>query len=345
MAMIERLKFPCLLICLLVFGAGRLCAGEQQHVLQDMSGARVSVPTSPRKIADLWFAHNEIIAMLGAADRIAVTVDRPENQPWLFLLAPSLRKALQVSPGAVDPEALLAHGVDLAFVSSLLTQSAPLKQAGIPVMMMSFQDVPGLLKAVDLTAQVLGDNTSAARAVRYADMLGQERERLKQRLSSVSSADRPRVLHMAKLFPLLVDGRNTIIDAWIQEAGGRNAADVEGVKRPVTMEQIIAWDPDIIIMQGGDHHLNDGSSTPVGWNTLRAVREKHVYENPMGVFPWDRYGAEFLLQIQWAAGIFHPDMFDEKDLRENMKIFYKVFFDHELKEAEADRMLQGLPPL
>lgn len=319
-------------------------AAAPTHDLKDMADTTVTVPVTPKHIADLWFAHNEVMAMLGAADRVAVTVDRPTNQPWLFRLAPALSGALAVEPGAADPEALLARNVDVALVSSGLTQASPLRQAGLPVMVMSFKTIAGLRKSIALTADLLGDATARQRASQYETLLQAELTALDAKLKPLPAAKRPRVLHLARVFPLMVDGRGSIIDSWITTAGGRNvAAGVKGPHRPVTMEQIMAWDPDVIIVQGGDHHLEQGH-VPAGWAGLRAVREQRVYANPEGAFPWDRYGSEFLLQIRWAAGILHPDLFDQRDLIPEMKTFYRIFFDHDLTDAEADLMLHGLPP-
>ena len=50
---------------------------------------------------------------------------------------------------------------------------------------------------------------------------------------------------------------NTLIDTWINVAGGTNAAgkDVQGNMQQVTFEQIQAWDPDVIIMMGTSYNF------------------------------------------------------------------------------------------
>ena len=46
-----------------------------------LGGAAPAVP-APGRIADLWFAHNELLVMLGATASIAVTVERSSTAPW-----------------------------------------------------------------------------------------------------------------------------------------------------------------------------------------------------------------------------------------------------------------------
>lgn len=309
-----------------------------------MSGETVQAPEHPQHIADLWFAHNEILALLGAADRIAVTVDSPANQPWLFRLEPALKKARYVTPGAASPEGLLADRADLVFVASSLTQAGPLRQAGLPVLDMNFQDVDGLLRCIALTADALNDPVARARADQYRRELSALISEISSRISALSEVQKPRVLHIMSFSPLRVDGGDTMIDQWIRIAGGRNAAaSLSGGKKPVTPEQIQAWDPDVIIVQGGVP-VPAGDGGFAGWSTLRAVKERRVYANPAGVFPWDRYGAEFLLQIWWAASTLHPDLFSAESLKPRMKDFYRTYFDHALSDEEAALILAGKPP-
>ncbi|WP_242011255.1 ABC transporter substrate-binding protein [Acetobacter fallax] len=333
-----------LVTCVVGSGLARADETADKRIVRDMTGASVAVPAHPQRIADLWFAHNEVLAMLGAADRIVVTVDRPANQPWLFRLNPQLSKARAVMPGTASAEALLADSVDLVFVSAGLTRAGSLREAGFPVLDMTFQDVGGLLRSVALTADVLNDSVARDRAASYKARLEADLEYFQKSLSSVSEDKKPRVLHVMSLSPLLVDGGETIIDQWIRYAGGRNAAgSLHGVKRPVTMEQIQVWDPDVIIIQGGVAVPNQGNA-PAGWDALRAVREERVFANPVGVFPWDRYGSEFLLQLRWAGALLQPDLFGGYDLKGGMKVFYQTYFGRDVSDDEIGRMLAGQPP-
>jgi ABC-type Fe3+-hydroxamate transport system substrate-binding protein len=49
--------------------------------------------------------------------------------------------------------------------------------------------------------------------------------------------------------PIRVDGAGSVIDAWIQAAGGINAAHgVFGLVSTVSIEQVLKWNPDVIIV-------------------------------------------------------------------------------------------------
>ncbi|MGH3781126.1 MAG: hypothetical protein ACRDRO_11005 [Pseudonocardiaceae bacterium] len=75
--------------------------------------------------------------------------------------------------------------------------------------------------------------------------------------AAISAAQRPSVLHVYSLRPLVVDGTNSIIDAWITAAGGRNAAQISGNIRPVSTEQVAQWNPDVIILASSAFAASD----------------------------------------------------------------------------------------
>ncbi|GAA4494633.1 TroA family protein [Gluconacetobacter tumulicola] len=110
---------------------------------------------------------------------------------------------------------------------------------------------------------------------------------------------------------------------------------------PVSVEQIAAWDPDIIIL-GGDAGVFDPAA--VQWAGLRAVRAGRIYRNPAGVFPWDRYGIEYPLQLLWTAQILYPDRFARVDMKEETIRFYKDFFEYDLSASDAARILAAKGP-
>jgi iron complex transport system substrate-binding protein len=173
---------------------------------------------------------------------------------------------------------------------------------------------------------------------------------VQSRLANLPDSAKPGVVHIASFPPLVVDGGDSIIDQWIKVAGGTDAATgVASSHVTVTIEQLLKWNPDVIIVEtpGGDQGLAAGSGQSVvaalrkqpGWSSLKAVRSKHVYINPQGLYPWDRFGPEEALQIQWAAKTLHPALFKDLDMRAVTRSFYKTFFNYDTSAAELDQML------
>ena len=310
------------------------------RTVTDMSGTAVTVPNTPTAIADLWFAHNEILVMLGAADKIKVTAENPKDSPWLFKVAPVLLQALTgVRPQSANPEDLLARKIDLVFVPQRATAET-LRRASLPTLDAQYATLPDMLRSLDMTAQALGTPEAQAMAQLYRQHMEQMLSLLQNRTATIPQSARPKVLHIARLPPLQIDGTNTLIDSWITAAGGQNAASVAGNHKPTTFEQIATWNPDIIVL-GASAGVPEESS-PL--RSLTAFQKGQWAVNPQGVFAWDRYGCEELLQLEWAAKLFHPTLFADIDLKQDVQVFYKTFFHYPLSSADAARILAARPP-
>lgn len=334
-----------LLLLLALQGAGLTTAATAAgRVITDQSGHPVTVPAAPVRIADLWYAHNELLIMLGATRSIAMTPNRPSTSPWMFQVAPDLRRATQLSGTSPNAESLLAQHVDLVFASSGSDAVSAVRRVGIPTFEVGFTDAASLMRCVDLTADVLDTDPARSRARRYDAYLAGVIRNVRAVTDPIAASARPRVLHIQSLSPLKVDGAATLIDDWIRIAGGRNAAaGLSGNMRQVSVEQVAAWNPDIIIL-GGNAGALDGGHMPGLWHAIRAVHDGKVFRNPAGMFPWDRYGTEFALQLHWAAKAIQPGLFARTDMTDLTRQFYRDFFDYPLRPDEARRILAALPP-
>lgn len=334
----------CLLLatlCLTTSVSAATGVARDRVEVRDDSGREVTVPARVERIADGWYAHHVLLMTLGAGQRIVATVNHPQGQPWMFKVLPSLGQATAINGTAFNVETLLSERVDLVFASTGDRQALAYEQAGLPVMRMGYTDLPGLQRSMLATAQALGGTQPMERAKAYNRYLDEQLATVHARVGDLPQAQRPRVLHIASLDPLKVDGSDTLIDQWIQLAGGRNAAvGLEGNLQPVSAEQLLVWQPDVIVLAG-----NAGDISPASLlQQLPAVQQGHVVRNPAGVFPWDRYGTEVALQLVWAAQQLHPERFKEVDMVSRTMDFYRRFFDYPLTTAQAQRILHGLPP-
>lgn len=310
------------------------------RMITDMAGAVVSIPQDNGPIADLWYAHNEITIMLGGGDRIAVSAESPADSPWLFHFFPALKRAhTGVRPDTASAEDLLARHIALVFVSSR-AKAEELRGAGLPALSAEYATQADLLRSLDMTAQALGTDEAARTAALFHQKMAEALSLLQTRLATLPEQNRPRVLHIARLDPLQVDGSNTLVDAWITAAGGRNAATVSGNHRPVSAEQILVWNPDIVIVDASAGAVP--ATSPL--TALPALQTGRWWRNPRGIFAWDRYGCEDLLQLYWAATRIQPKLFSDINIRALTVTFYQTFFHVSLTDDEVTRILSGNPP-
>lgn len=311
-------------------------------VLALFHGAAGAAP--PARVADAWFAHNAVLLMLGGADRLVATVAKPKGFPWMYRVAPAFHRALPIDGATMNAEELLRLRTDVVFLTPSDPSAPALRNAGLRVVPVSFTDFASMLDCVDLSARTLDTPFALRRAGEYRAYLQQTLAEAARANAAIPAALRPRVLHVASVNPLKIDGDRTIVDEWIKAAGGRNAAaGLHGNLQVVSIEQVLAWNPDVIILSANAGELAASPQAAL-WNGLGAVKRGAVHRNPAGVFPWDRYGPEVALQVRWAAGILQPARRADAVLLEQTRTFYARFFSYPLSTAEAQRIVAGLPP-
>jgi iron complex transport system substrate-binding protein len=324
-------------------------AAEATRQITDAAGRQVTIPSTVTRVADPWPANNAMVLMLGGADKLVATSVQARSQPWLRKLYPRIDQvpAAFNAAGEVNIETLIGAQPDailMAYDGALPKWFATIDAFHIPLVLMPNSSLDGLKTTARMTAEVLGEAESkvAEEYIRYFD---DNIRRVTEVTSKLPSSARPKVLHTASAGVLTVDGRQSVIDDWITVAGGVNAADVVGVGRPVTMEQIAAWNPDVIIVgTAPNQQSRQAILDDPRWRQIKAVRDGRVFVNPSGAYLWDRHSAEAALQVLWAAKLLHPAQFAALDVNKETRLFYARFFHHQLTDSELTSIMTATAP-
>lgn len=329
-----------------LFAALSLSASDSARSITDMQGVKVSVPGKVEKIAALWNANNEIILALGGMDKVVATTDLIKTNKWFEHIYPKLKNLPAALNGKdLQIEELVKLAPDVIIVSNKNYQDELIKN-GFSAVNLIFRDYPDMEKSIYATAEVIGTDDARKKAEKLANKIHDNSEFVTARTKSIPDAKRPKVLHLLGGANLLkIDGTNTIQNTWIKLGGGVNAINTEGSMIEVSAEEIINANPDIIIVGGNDTdtQIKKIKEHPA-FSGSNAVKNGKIYGNPKGVFSWDRYGAENVLQILWAAKTIQPDLFKDVDMKVKTKEFYKEFLNHDLSDKEYGYILKGLNP-
>lgn len=312
-------------------------------IVTDMSGKKVRIPKKVERIADLWHANNQVILLLGGQKKLVATTQVIKQQAWFKLIYPEIAKVTAPFSGqTLQVEELLKTKPDVVIAADA-NQIKQARNAKLPTVDAMYQSFTGLRQSINLTAKVLGGQAPKI-AKEYQRDLTANLAYVKKHLHGVKK--RPKVLHIASPSNLnQVDGRKTIVDQWIKAAGGRNALTKTGNLISVTTEELVKANPDIIIV--GDAttaQARKALQSNSALNKLAAVKANHVYGNPQGTFPWDRYSAEEALQVLWAAKKLHPTKFKQLNLVKKTKSFYYKYYGFTLSNKQARDILAGKEP-
>jgi iron complex transport system substrate-binding protein len=217
----------------------------------------------------------------------------------------------------------------------------PLSGDKLPTSMEEF--IRGYKEEVSFYGKVLGEKAGKI-ASAYCAYYEKRIRKVLSITSKIPASQRPKVYYITGRNVFGTQGRNSLGHWVVELAGGTLVSkDLGQYFVDVSMEQVIAWNPDIIIV--GGFTSADAISTDSRWQAIKAVKEKKVYTAPEGVFFWGHGGSEVFLFVMYLAKILHPDEFRQLNLEQEVIDYYAQFYHYALSNDEVNRILKHLPPV
>ena len=130
-----------------------------------------------------------------------------------------------------------------------------------------------------------------------------------------------------------------------------NVADLElgdGSRVQISAEQLLAWNPDVIVVNGepkadksGNSAAEDILSNP-DYASLKAVQDNKVYGTPNAPFSWvDRpAGPNRLIGMRWLSAVVYPE-YIKCDVNEEIREFFNLFYHVDLSDEQLENVLKG----
>ena len=246
---------------------------------------------------------------------------------------------------AVNYEAVIAAGPDMALqVSGGGAEDAEqadrlAERLGIPVVVVSDQlaDTPA---AYRLLGELLGAEEQAEALAAYAADTLQEAAEMQ-----LPEEKRVRVYYGNKEDSLETVPAGSLHGQVLDLAGAVNVADVElsSARVRISLEQLLAWDPDVIVVNGEPKASLSGSAAAAGilndpdFAALTAVRNGAVYGAPSAPFSWIERppGPNRIIGVRWLAGLLYPDA-AAYDVDDEVREFFRLFYHVELSDEQLD---------
>ena len=199
-----------------------------------------------------------------------------------------------------------------------------------------------------MLGQMLGSTARGEALAAFSESL---LKRVDATIAVVPPERRPRV-YLARGPDGLETGlRGSINTEIIERAGGRNVADSGDQRRGivnVSPEQVLLWNPDIIITWDRNFHAKLALQKDPVWQSVQAVRDGRVHLAPTAPFGWiDRPPSiNRLIGLAWLANLFHGPRFPF-DLPAETRAFYKLFYHVDVADADLGTLIawaDGKPP-
>lgn len=247
-------------------------AVHAEVIVRDDAGGTVRLKEPARRIISLAPHVTETLYAAGAGDRIVGVVEYSDY--------PEAAKQLPRVGGysKLDLEAIVALKPDL--VIGWASGNAPahiekLRALGIPVYLSQPEHIDDVARGLDRYGELAGTQDSArAASAAFRARLDGLRER---------HAARPKVRTFYQVWkqPLMTVGGKQVISDVIRSCGGENVfADLKPLAPTVTVEAVLAADPEVIIASGMAETRSEWLDDWRKWKKLAAVKRDNLYLIP-----------------------------------------------------------------
>jgi cobalamin transport system substrate-binding protein len=269
----------------------------------DMMGREVSLKAAPNRIVSLAPSCTEIIAVLGLQKKLVGITEHTDYPPEVLDLPKvgsyvnlnvelilSLRPDLVIATDDGNPEEVIEK----------------LDEFSVPVFVLNLRTYEDIENSVRKLGDFLGNAPNAEAAVR------QMRSVASCISDKTKHVERPSVLWIYDMNPIVSAGNDTFTNELIQMAGGASMTGDVSISYPrVAIESVIAKNPQIIVITTMDP-FGDGNEKRQWWNQwtmIRAVQNKRVYL--MDSKNLDRPSPRIVYGFMQLARVLHPEIFPD----------------------------------
>jgi len=269
-----------------------------EYVFDDL-GRLVAINGTPQRIVSLAPSNTEILFALGLGDKVVGVTDWCDYPPEALEKekvgsydTPNIEKIITLNPDLV----LVAYGTTMDVINNLVG-------LGLTVFGIKTTDLDDLLNDIrrvgeitdkELEAQVLTSEMAVG-----IQAVTDQTEELEQR---------PRVFYIVWHDPLWTAGSGTFIHELIEKAGGVNICqDITGYAT-ITLEEVVASDPEIIIASEWSF---EWASNATELQSTNASQEGRIYQGDDDLV--QRPGPRLVEGLEWFAYLIHPEIFEEPE--------------------------------
>jgi len=280
-------------------------APEKMTFIDDL-GITIELEGYPQAIVSISASTTEILFAISAGAQV-VGRDEYSLYPEEALNVASIGAMWEELPA----EAILALEPDLVVAAQIISedQVAALRDLGLNVYWQANPTTyEELFENLRDFAQLTGHETETEALIADLDA---RVEAVQEKIASIS--ERPSVFYELDATDLSnpwTAGSGTFIDYIIAQAGGTNAASaLQGDYAQLSSEQLIAVNPDIILLADAPYGTTPESvSARPGWDVITAVKENALY--PIDPNMMSVPGPRLVDALEETARLLHPELFE-----------------------------------
>ena len=322
----------------------------------DHGGYTVEVPKQIDRVAVVGILpFPSVIAMyLGSAEKLVGIPPAAKSAAEIGLLGEIFPEILNAETGYTNGsdlniEELMNLDPDVVFYLAGNDEwKTAMDSAGIPCIGVStskwdYDVLETYDQWIDLLSQVFPEENKSKEVSEYSQEIY---DKIQERVSGLSEDEKKEILFLYQYddSQIVTSGKHFFGQFWADAVGGKNAAEeiqADNSNAVINMEQIYAWDPDVVFITNFTSAMPDdlyNGSLGNDWSSVQAVKDEAVYKMPLGSYRSFTPGTDTPVTLLWMAQKTYPDLFSDIDLAQEVKDYYKEIYGVELTDEQVERM-------
>lgn len=278
----------------------------------DFRGVSITVKAPVQRIVCLLESALSGLYMLGAQDRLVgipanvynsdvaphyakldqrlanQSIDTPGN--WDFI---SLEKIIALKPDVVIMWAHQREGI------------AALEARGISVYGVFIDRMEDVDKEIHDFSILTG---TEKRAKALLDYTRTQVEQISKQTQAMPPNTIPKVYYAWGQSMLETSCRGSMVDDMIRLAGGKNVCTQQAENSKSSLEQVLQWNPDVIVLWPSERRSAQSVLNDTQWRNVAAIVNRRVYQLPETFFS-DLWTLKYQYSLHLMAHWFHPKKF------------------------------------
>ena len=323
--------------------------------ITDHAGRTVTVPTNPKKVvvADIYPLASVLTVYLNSCDSIIAmeptSMSAAKNGVLSQLYPDIVNIDTEILNGDdLNVEAVAALEPDIVYYNAgnsseaEMLENAGLTAVGFSPTKFNYDCIETFNQWIALLDQIY-PGTAGSRTTLASDTATKVYDEVSSRVQDLADDQKQTVLFLFQYddTKMVTSGSNFFGQWWCDAVGALNVANeipAENKNAAITMEQVYAWDPDVIILTNftptKPEDLYNNAVGSDDWSSVKAVKDKRVYKMPMGTYRSYTPSVDTPMVLEWLAQVVYPDLFSDYDIDADVKAYYQDVFGVSLSDDQ-----------
>ena len=328
------------------------------HVIVDHLGIEVEVPYEVNRIAvgNILPLPSVLTVFFDSAEKIVGMSPNSMSAAENGLLGELYPDILKAETGYmngtdINLEELMKLEPDIVLYSaSQPEQGEQLRNAGFAAVALSvnkweYNAIETLNQWIGLLSEIFPDNDKTEVVAKHSDEIY---NMVQERVADIPEEERERVFFLFKYSDtdMETSGSKFFGQFWADAVGAVNVAEEITTDNQVAanMEQVYKWNPTIIFITNftaaQPDDLYNNTIGNYDWSAVDAVKNQKVYKMPLGMYRSYTPGADTSVTLLWFAKNTYPELFEDIDMIQETKDYYKEVFGVELTDDQASAIFE-----